>query len=429
MTTVLPEVAQIRGCVKGLPSDISEAGPGSLESYGWNLAAGDLPLPVLALRRSAVNHNIAAMARWCHDHDVVLAPHGKTTMVPELFRRQLAAGAWAITVSTPRQAEAAVHAGAARILVANQLVDRVELMRLMRIADLGHEVSLFVDSIEGIRRLNAVAAETGHTVPVFVELGFVGGRTGVRTQEDFHDLLQTVDHVSNVELAGVSAFEGIIPALRRGLPPLFEGIDPDLSHVHSYLSGVAASIRQAQRAGFLMDKPIITAGGSSSFDLVVEHLRDLASVLVLRSGCYVTHDHGLYVFQSPLVAGNDAVPPSETLQAALGLWSHVVSTPEPGLAILAFGRRDGNDDFGMPQALHVVSADGSRTPVHGWHSDSMWDQHARLKSDPSAGATPLHPGDVVEFGISHPCTAFDRWRSIVEIDDNDGVLAAWDTWF
>ncbi|MCU1429782.1 MAG: hypothetical protein JWL83_3782, partial [Actinomycetia bacterium] len=75
MTTAVPEVARARGSVKGLPGDISESGPGSLESYGWNLAAGDLPLPVLALRRSAVNHNIEAMARWCRNQNVALAPH------------------------------------------------------------------------------------------------------------------------------------------------------------------------------------------------------------------------------------------------------------------------------------------------------------------------------------------------------------------
>ncbi len=426
MTAVLPHV---RGSVKGLPGEVLESGPGSLESYGWNLAGGDLPLPVLALRRSAVNHNIDAMARWCRDQGVVLAPHGKTTMVPELFRRQLAAGAWAITVSTPRQAEAAVHAGSERILVANQVVDPVELRRLMAIAGLGHEVYLFVDSLEGIRRLDEAARTAGHTVRVFVELGFVGGRTGVRTQDDFHHLLRAVEGAGHVELAGVSAFEGIIPALRRRPPPPLDMLEPDLSPVHSYLAAVAETIKQAQRAGVLMDKPIITAGGSSSFDLVVEHLRDLASLLVLRSGCYVTHDDGLYVYLSPFVAGKDEAPPAETLRAALGLWTHVVSTPEPGVAVVAFGRRDGNDDFGMPQPLNVVRSDGSRVPVVAWNTDSMWDQHARLKADPSAEPTPLHPGDVLEFGISHPCTAFDKWRSIVEIDDDDRVLAAWETWF
>jgi D-serine deaminase-like pyridoxal phosphate-dependent protein len=178
-----------------------------------------------------------------------------------------------------------------------------------------------------------------------------------------------------------------------------------------------------------MDKPMITAGGSAWFDLVVEHLHDLASLLVLRSGCYVTHDHGFYVFQSPLVAdpGDPANP--DTLRPALTLWAHVQSTPEPAVAIVGFGHRDANDDIGSPRPLNLVRRDGSRQAVDGWRVDSMWDQHARLRAGAPAVSGELHPGDVLEFGISHPCTALDKWRSVIEIDDDDAVLAAWETWF
>ena len=407
-------------------------GPGSLESRGWNLAGGDLPLPVLALRRSAVDHNVGLMARWCRDHDVVLAPHGKTTMMPELFRRQLAAGAWAMTVATPRQAEAAVQAGADRILIANQPVDPVELRRLTAIAGSGHEVYVFADSVDGVRLLDQAAAARSVTVRVIVELGCEGGRTGVRTDDAFHEVLDAVDGAGHLELAGVSAFEGVIPAMRRRPPPPLKGADPDPAPVHRFLADLALRIRRAQDTGHLMDKPMITAGGSAWFDLVVEHLRDLASPLVLRSGCYVTHDHGFYVLQSPLAAepaepGEPAGP--DRLRPALGLWAHVQSTPEPGLAIVGFGRRDANDDLGSPRPLNLVRRDGSRQPVDGWRVDSMWDQHARLRASAPAAPAEFHPGDVIEFGISHPCTALDKWRSVVEIGDDDAVLAAWETWF
>jgi D-serine dehydratase len=158
---------------------------------------------------------------------VVLAPHGKTTMMPELFRRQLAAGAWAMTVASPRQAEATVQAGADRILVANQPVDPVELRRLMAIAGSGHEVYVFADSVEGVLLLDQAAAASGAAVRVLVELGFEGGRTGVRTEDAFHEVLDAVGRAGRLELAGVSAFEGIIPSMRRRPPPPFDGIDPD----------------------------------------------------------------------------------------------------------------------------------------------------------------------------------------------------------
>jgi D-serine deaminase-like pyridoxal phosphate-dependent protein len=157
-----------------------------------------------------------------------------------------------------------------------------------------------------------------------------------------------------------------------------------------------------------MDKPMITAGGSAWFDLVVEHLHDLASLLVLRSGCYVTHDHGFYVFQSPLVADpGDPVNP-DTLRPALTLWAHVQSTPEPAVAIVGFGHRDANDDIGSPRPLNLVRCDRSRQPVDGWRVDSMWDQHARLRAGAPAVPGELHPGDVLE---SASRTRARRWTS------------------
>ena len=55
---------------------------------------------------------------------VVIAPHGKTTMSPQLFRRQMADGAWAITVATAHQLQVARSFGFQRIILANQLVGR-----------------------------------------------------------------------------------------------------------------------------------------------------------------------------------------------------------------------------------------------------------------------------------------------------------------
>ena len=89
---------------------------GALTEKGWPagtapaaaIAAGlhvdDLPLPVLVLHEDALAHNLAAMAAWCERERLLLAPHGKTTMAPRLFRRQLDAGAWGITVATVHQA-------------------------------------------------------------------------------------------------------------------------------------------------------------------------------------------------------------------------------------------------------------------------------------------------------------------------------------
>ena len=60
--------------------------------------------PVMVISHSDLMHNIEVVARFCADSGVSLAPHGKTTMSPELSHLQLEAGAWAITASTGSQA-------------------------------------------------------------------------------------------------------------------------------------------------------------------------------------------------------------------------------------------------------------------------------------------------------------------------------------
>src|SRR5260370_19861989 len=95
------------------------------------------------------------MARWRTANGFALAPHGKTTMCPRIFRRQMEGGAWAITVATVSQATVCVEADVKRILIANQVVGRANLRSLAKIAKEYVDVELLcvVDSISGIRYL------------------------------------------------------------------------------------------------------------------------------------------------------------------------------------------------------------------------------------------------------------------------------------
>ena len=88
----------------------------------WNVLADDLHFPLLVLKETALAHNIAVMAEWCRHNGFLLAPHGKTTMCPQIYRRQLDAGAWAITVANVSQAMVCVRSGIRRILIANQVM-------------------------------------------------------------------------------------------------------------------------------------------------------------------------------------------------------------------------------------------------------------------------------------------------------------------
>ena len=411
---------------KGLTAPTRQLGLEHAADGGWNVAAGELPLPAATLSAAALDHNIATMARWCEQHGALLAPHGKTTMAPALFARQLAAGAWGITVSSARQAQVAVAAGAQRVIVAHQVVDPIQLADLAALAR-RVEVFVFVDSVAGYDRLAAHAARDAR-LAVLVEIGIPGVRTGVRTAAELHDLLARLRSDGRLPVAGVAAFEGLLPAIRRTLPEEFGALAPTTEAVSAYLRSVAEMIAGARDRGLLDPAAIVTAGGSAAFDLVVDILGGVAGPLVLRSGCYVTHDHGLYDYQSPLEARNDpALSPADALRAALALWAHVVSQPEPGVAIVGLGRRDAGDDVAMPMPLERVLGPGRREPLRGWTMDQMWDQHARLRAHD--GATALTVGDVLVFGVSHPCTTLDKWRALLEIDEADRVVGVLETWF
>jgi len=414
--------------VKGLPPSAWASIDESAKNAGWNVAKGDLPLPVLTVSSSAIRNNLDVMAQWCRDHECYLAPHGKTTMAPELFGRQLDAGAWGITVATVRQMAVAHAAGAKRIILANQVVGDAELIMLGDVlSEHGVSVMVFVDSFTGLELAAALGERRGVQVPILIELGVAGGRTGVRDEVEMLNLLKKARQIDFIDVAGVSAFEGVLPTLRSESSETRSPIAEDAA-IRSFLNEVADSIKKAQAEGLLTRSSIVTAGGSLAFDLVVETLGPLTDSLVLRSGCYITHDHGLYSTLSPLRGGEATELQVGALWPAINLWARVTSAPEPGLVIVGFGKRDANEDAGSPVPLVRVSAEGVRDVVVGWRVDRMWDQHARLRID-SSNATRFDVGDMVIFGVSHPCTALDKWRTIVEIDDGDNVLGVLETFF
>ena len=84
----------------------------------------DVSLPAAVLYADRIEHNLKWMQAFVAEYGVKLAPHGKTTMAPQLFRRQLEAGAWGITLATAHQVRAAYRGGVHRVLIANQLVGK-----------------------------------------------------------------------------------------------------------------------------------------------------------------------------------------------------------------------------------------------------------------------------------------------------------------
>ena len=409
---------------KGIPGGTPPFPLGQIGTKGWNVAAGHLPLPLLTLRRSAIEHNVAVMARFCAQTGSLLAPHGKTTMAPQLFDRQLAAGAWGITAATVQQLQVYRRFGVARVVLANQVIGETERSWLARqYRDPSFELWSLVDSAESVARVAAIGAD--RAFPVLLELGLPGGRTGARDEQAVESVLTAVAAThGRVRLAGIEAFEGLIPQKRPNAPD---------TRVRQLVDRVATTATRLAASGALPADFILSAGGSIAFDLVAELLGPIArppARLVLRSGCYVTHDHGMYAAGSPLVDGASSwADRVGVLRPALALWAHVQSQPEAGLALLTFGKRDAPFDAGLPVPIRHLPASSSgdgALDVQGWSVSALNDQHAYLRCP--TGEEP-QVGDRVVLGISHPCTAFDRWRLVYEVDDDDAVVGGIRTFF
>jgi D-serine deaminase-like pyridoxal phosphate-dependent protein len=364
------------------------------------LFGGAFTWPLMVARRSALDHNIAELAAFCAARNLEFAPHGKTTMAPALFEAQLNAGAWGITVATAGQALACRAFGVPRVLLANQLLDPGALAWLARQLDQGWELLLFVDSAEGVRAASAAAGS--RPVRVLAELGYPGGRTGCRDAGELVALARSAAAAPGVELAGVAGYEGGIETV------------PEASR---YLGAMRSAVTELADAGLLPEEVIVTAGGSAYFDLVAAELggawlpgHQLRTIL--RSGAYVSHDNGMYQVKTPFTRTPG------TLEAALEIWAQVTSVPEPGLAIAGMGKREAPYDAGLPVPLRVRHDDGRVTAADGLSVSQFNDHHAFL-SVPDG--TRLAPGDLICFGISHPCTAFDKWPVIPVIDDGSTV--------
>lgn len=424
--------AELDQCVKGLPPGAAPARLSDLGRRGWNLLRGDLPLPAAVVKRDALRHNSAWMRRFLKLTDVRIAPHGKTTMAPQLFDIQLADGAWGITVATAQQFLVCREFGVRRVLMANQIVGRQELATVLQALrdDPGLDFYCLVDSIEGVRRLaeGVGATSPGRPLQLLLEGGMAGGRTGCRTVEDALAVARAVKAAGpSLALRGVEGFEGLI----GGATPAEQD-----ANVTAFLDFLVDIARRCAAAELFAPGPIIlTAGGSAFFDLAATRLHNEVGghpiEVVIRSGCYLTHDSKSY---RDLVARlMERLPAAKTLgeglKPALEVWAYVQSRPEPGRVIATMGKRDVGFDVTLPvlerwfrPGLHPApqSAVGLGTVV------ALNDQHAHIEVPASA---PFQFGDMIGFGVSHPCTTFDRWQLIYEVDEAYEVIGGIRTFF
>ncbi|MFD9611380.1 alanine racemase [Streptomyces sp. NPDC059083] len=400
---------------KALPPDAAGLTVGELSAQRRNLFTGGYTTPVLALSAESVEHNLRLLETYTERHGLAFAPHGKTSMAPQLLHRQLDRGAWGITAAVPHQARVYRAHGIARIFLANELVDPVALRWFAGELDSDPDFRLvcYVDSVRGVELMDEAlrAAHPSRPVDVVVELAAgATGRTGVRTEAECAAVADAVAATSTLRLVGVAGYEGTMP-----------GADAD--RVREWLRrlvALAADFDKAGRFDPAVGEIVVSAGGSEWFDAVAEVFAEIPDfslpvLKLLRSGAYVSHDDGQYRDRTPF----NRIPEEGALQPAFRLWSQVVSRPTAEQAFTNAGKRDAAHDLHLPEAQVVRDArSGEIRPAEGVTVSGLSDQHTWLATGPDAD---LEVGDWVGMGLSHPCTIFDKWQ-LIPVVEADGTV-------
>jgi D-serine deaminase-like pyridoxal phosphate-dependent protein len=416
---------------KGLPA--RAAGLSVTEFLATSPTLDEFWTPLVVLYDDALRHNARVMAKWCDANGFSLMPHGKTTMSPVLWRLQLDAGAHGITLATGGQVRTGRALGLTSIMMANALTDPQSLQYIAgQLDDPDFDFSCWVDSVATVEAMERglAGATLARPINVLVELGAAGGRTGARSSAVAREIAELVVASPQLRLAGVAGYEGSLGHDRS---------DASLSAVRAYLNDLVAL--HSDLADLYDDAEVVlTVGGSAYFDLVAEVVSpSMGSVprsrYVLRSGASLTHDEGFYRGISPLDAHQN-LPAEQTLVPAMRGLARIVSHPEPGLALFDAGKRDFPFDEGLPKPISIAAnlpgdaaaAAGGPTPADQMTVSALNDQHGYLRI-PEGSDAPI--GSVVTLGLSHPCTAFDKWRylPVVASAENHSVVDLIRTYF
>lgn len=408
---------------------VFEKGSGCLTDLhvsGWNLLAEEVSFPIAVINQKSLLNNAKWMQEFSNKSSVKLAPHGKTSMAPALFKVQLEQGCWGISLATVPQVINAFQNGINRIMLANQLVGAYHMKLIADLLSTNElEFYCFVDSVENIHVLGKYFDVRNVSLNILVEVGILNGRCGWRDTDKIAVLLDAIGEYPHLHLCGISFYEGVIQG------------DDAADKIVEFVKSITTIFGELCSENKFDSKDIIITGaGSAWYDIVAKELSannvtpGVQYLPVIRPGCYLVHDTGIYQDAQKAVVDRSqlACDISGDLISSLELWAYIQSVPESGLAVIGLGKRDVAFDAGLPTAEYLYRP-GTKQPVkieNGCQVVKIMDQHCMMKFDAN---TSLKPGDLVCFSTSHPCLTLDKWRQVGIIDDNFIVKQTIETYF
>lgn len=337
----------------------------------------ELDTPALLIDLDKMESNIQTMADYFKTVNAALRPHLKTHKTPMLAHKQIAAGAIGITCAKLGEAESVIHAGIRDVLVANQILGRQKIARLVNLAKQS-EIMVAVDNAQNVTDISEAAAAKGVTVRILIEVDTGMNRCGVEPGQPALELARHVLRSPNLQFEGLMGYEGHTVAKpnyaeREAAARQSVQLLVDTKH-HLEKHGVAVSI--------------MSGGGTGTFS-ITGSFPEMTEVQA-----------GSYIFMDATYGNVEGV--GEHFACALTVLATVVSRPTPERVIVDTGMKVLAKEFGIPQPLGI----------EGLEMTGLSEEHGKMNANASVS---LRPGDKLEILPTHCCTTVnlhDRYYGI-----------------
>ncbi|HOR28332.1 MAG TPA: DSD1 family PLP-dependent enzyme [Candidatus Sumerlaeota bacterium] len=326
--------------------------------------------PALLLDLDAAGRNIRAMAEFTNGK-VKLRPHAKTHKSPRIARLQMEAGAIGITCATLKEAEVLQAAGIESLLLANQVIEREPIARLIELARRG-EVIVAIDSVENARAIAAAARRAACVVDCLVEVDVGLGRCGVAPGTAVVELARAIAALEGLRYRGIMGYEGgmfLADPREKGRK---------CRECYRRLALTVELLRENQ-----LPAEIVSSGGTNTFREAAES----GMMTEIQPGSYVTMDEHNRRF-------------GLAFEYALKVVATVLSCPEPGRCVINAGKKAVSCDEGLPVCVDPALDLFKLNEEHG---------HVRYDGDRAR----LKPGDRIEIIPSHGCTTIPLHEAYV----------------